>query len=128
MTCGAVGMHRVRPTAVKGARAKKIAGALNASGATREQWSAALRACAQDRHWQGDNDRGWRGTLDSFLALKHRERWLDAGEIGEDTEDPRGVPPRVNGQRMTWDAIYEMTSRDTGKPIDQVKEEFGHAV
>ena len=77
-TCGMVGMRRVRMPLAR-ARERKIAGAMKQAGASKDEWRAALLACQEDRHWQGENDRHWTGCIESFLRPEHRERWLDAG-------------------------------------------------
>ena len=110
--CGTAGMQRARLPIGK-ARRKKIAGAMAAAEATKEQWRQALLACASSKHWCGQNDRSWRGSLDSFLAPAHRDRWLDAGVNG-DGED-----------QLEKLAREEAAARRV--PVDEIRREWGMA-
>jgi len=105
--CVPVGMVAVRLPLSK-PRTAKIRAALKATEATKDDWVVALRACSRDTHWQGRNDRGWRGNIESFLAPSHRERWLDAG-AGTD-----------GGQDGSLESLAAAESKKTGRPASEI--------
>lgn len=120
-TCAAAGMREVR-LPLSQARSKRFQRALNAAGADRDAWQAAIEACALDPHWRGGN--GWKGNLDSFLELKHRERWLDAGAVPDEDPDAADIARELDARRAEAEgrAPHERDPGSTSDPIAELRE------
>jgi len=92
-------------------RRAKMAKCIRAADATEAEWTGALTACSQDRHWLGDT--GWRGNLQSFLRPEHRERFLD--EAAEPDFHTRKAPvkPAPKGYG-SWDQFIQHQAASDG--------------
>lgn len=75
--CASAGLQSVR-LPLSASRRATITAAMRATDVGEDEWVGALTACSRDKHWRGQNDRGWKGNIKSFLRPEHRDRFLDA--------------------------------------------------
>jgi hypothetical protein len=82
----------------------------------RESWAVALARCRANAFFAGDNERGWRATLDWFIRPDTVAKILEGQYERSHANQPRngngGLPPQARATRIRGDDLLAQLERE----------------